>query len=144
MSLATKLKIKYNFKQTFTLFFLLQFHNCLSITDNVFLTVSEEILILPMWVWEELWPMTDLNLGFNQQDSGKHLDYQSLINRSIIWMKTFDETSVSVAILFQWISSKKIQTWFKLWMTVNFMTGATWNKLTVQTIVKSRMYITIF
>ena len=97
-----------------------------------------------MWVWEELWPMTDLNLGFNQQDSGKHLDYQSLINRSIIWMKTFDETSASVAILFQWISSKKIQTWFKLWMTVNFMTGATWNKLTVQTIVKSRMYITIF
>ena len=54
-----------------------------------------------MWVWEELWPMTDLNLGFNQQDSGKHLDYQNLINRSIIWMKTFAETSESVAILFK-------------------------------------------
>lgn len=88
-----------------------------------------------MWVWEELWPMTDLNLEFNQQDSGKHLDCQNLINRSIIWMKTFDETSASVAILFQWISSQKIQTSdLNLIRTVdvNFMTGATWNKLTEQ------------
>ena len=43
-------------------------------------------------------------------------------------MKTFDETSASVAILFQWISSKKIQTPdLNLIQTVdvNFMTGAT-------------------
>lgn len=39
------------------------------------LTVSEEILILPMSVWGEQWPMTDQNLDFSlRMDIKPHIE----------------------------------------------------------------------